>query len=54
MDAEEIYQMKKQLKNLVLGGFKVAVDDDLILRHYFETQDSFSHDLQKAMGWING
>lgn len=54
MDAEEIYQMKNQLKKLVLNGFKVTVADESILRHYFETQDSFSCDLQKAMGWING
>ena len=54
MDAEEIYQMKKQLAKLVLNDYKVTISDDLILRHYFETKYSFIRGLQKAMGWING
>ena len=49
--AEGFYNLKKYLKKIVLGDYRVTVSDEETLRHYFHSSDTLGDYLCEAMGW---
>ena len=43
--------LKRQLKKIILEGYKVTVSDTDILKHYFQSQANLDHKICDVMGW---